>query len=196
MRAMTLYQPWASLIVEGVKTIETRPKWSPWSRAIGETIAVHAAKHIARLNEAEAAWAAFTLDQYNATRSTENPSRFPPGDQSCDSLPLGAVVATCTLVDVVPMLGYCGTDMGQPTHLCGTHGETYPLLLHRPDWSPLDGETEFDVSGQRPFGDFAPGRFALILDNVRKCAPFPCRGYQGLWTLPDRVADNLVSLCA
>jgi hypothetical protein len=41
MRALTVMQPWATLIVIGAKRIETR-SWPAWSRVLGETIAIHA----------------------------------------------------------------------------------------------------------------------------------------------------------
>ena len=46
MKALTLYQPWASLIAHGVKTIETRS----WVRAsiLGERLAIHAGKRVER----------------------------------------------------------------------------------------------------------------------------------------------------
>lgn len=37
------------------------------------------------------------------------------------------------------------------------------------------------VNDQKPFGDFAPGRYAWLLDNVRPIGPVPARGRQGLW---------------
>jgi hypothetical protein len=43
MRAISLWQPWASFIAIGVKPYETR-SWSPPSRLIGQRIAIHAAK--------------------------------------------------------------------------------------------------------------------------------------------------------
>ena len=43
MKATTLYQPWASLVACGVKTIETRDRCPPQA-VKGQTIAIHAAK--------------------------------------------------------------------------------------------------------------------------------------------------------
>ena len=43
MKAIRLHQPWASLIAEGIKTIETR-SWAPPKALIGQRIAIHAAK--------------------------------------------------------------------------------------------------------------------------------------------------------
>ena len=43
MKAITLHQPWASLIACGLKTIETRD-WPPPRAIVGSRIAIHAAK--------------------------------------------------------------------------------------------------------------------------------------------------------
>ena len=41
MNAITLHQPWASLVASGHKTIETR-SWRPREGAIGQPLAIHA----------------------------------------------------------------------------------------------------------------------------------------------------------
>ena len=43
MKAITLHQPWASLIACGLKTIETRD-WPPPREIVGDRIAIHAGK--------------------------------------------------------------------------------------------------------------------------------------------------------
>ena len=43
MKAITLHQPWASLIASGAKRIETR-SWKPPDSLIGTEIAIHAGK--------------------------------------------------------------------------------------------------------------------------------------------------------
>lgn len=43
MRALSLNQPWASLVMSGEKTMETR-SWPPPPEAIGTRIAIHAGK--------------------------------------------------------------------------------------------------------------------------------------------------------
>lgn len=93
MRALTIRQPWATLIALGVKTIETR-SWRAPRSLIGQTIAIHAGKHqpepghvgewcIDR-NRRDGAW---------MRRHTLDPSQ---------RLPLGAIVATATLADCRP----------------------------------------------------------------------------------------------
>ena len=43
MKTISLWQPYASLIAAGVKTIETRG-WAPPKRLMGQRIAIHAAR--------------------------------------------------------------------------------------------------------------------------------------------------------
>lgn len=45
MKAISLHQPWASLIMCGAKRVETR-SWRPPEALIGQRIAIHAAKRI------------------------------------------------------------------------------------------------------------------------------------------------------
>ena len=45
MHAITLHQPWASLIALGIKTVETR-SWPAPARLVGRTIAIHAGKRV------------------------------------------------------------------------------------------------------------------------------------------------------
>ncbi len=45
MYAITLHQPWATLIVLGFKTVETR-SWPAPERLVGQTIAIHAGKRV------------------------------------------------------------------------------------------------------------------------------------------------------
>jgi hypothetical protein len=62
-------------------------------------------------------------------------------------LPLGEVVATATLADVVPV-------------------------------DQLDAD---------PYGDFTPGRFGWVLDDIERLDPsIPATGRQGLWTWGER----------
>ena len=46
MKALSLHQPWATLIADGVKTIETR-SWSPHRNQIGRRIGIHASRFVA-----------------------------------------------------------------------------------------------------------------------------------------------------
>lgn len=45
MKALSLWQPWASLMADGRKKIETR-HWRPPAWLVGQSFAIHATKHV------------------------------------------------------------------------------------------------------------------------------------------------------
>jgi hypothetical protein len=75
VRAITLWQPWASLVAQGAKTVETRS----WSTDYRGPLAIHAARRRPRPDETT-----------HLRALTGAP------------LPLGAIIAVCELVDCVP----------------------------------------------------------------------------------------------
>lgn len=76
MKAISLWQPWASAIALGLKSIETRG----WATSYRGPLAIHAAKR----------WAG---DQREFGRIEHTLGRLPA------RVPLGAIVAVCTLSD-------------------------------------------------------------------------------------------------
>jgi hypothetical protein len=50
MRALTIWQPWASLIIEGCKPFEFR-KWPAYEFAIGQRIVIHASARLPKAHE-------------------------------------------------------------------------------------------------------------------------------------------------
>jgi hypothetical protein len=84
VRALSLLQPWASLVASGDKRIETRS----WRRSVadGERIAIHASKgRVPNMLLAEVLHAADRLG----------------GDRAFDFIPRGAIVATCRVAFIV-----------------------------------------------------------------------------------------------
>ena len=155
MKALSLWQPWASAIAVKAKRIETRG----WSTDYRGPLAIHAARTTTGLlNLAFAP----TLSQTRAQRIDLWASVFgmPPHKSMIDvlqDLPRGVIVATCSLVDVVPTAALvAGID--------------------------LTRYTPFGAIRERELGDFAPGRYAWLLENIVALAePVPCRGRQGLF---------------
>jgi activating signal cointegrator 1 len=151
MKTLTLTQPWASLIAIGAKRIETRS----WGTAYRGPLAIHAAKGFPR-------WARdFTLAPvcYEAVQKL--------GYKTCGwfpAYPLGAVIATCTLIDCVPMKMFRFGPEGESLGI----GKYTEMLAERPQ--------------EREFGDYAVGRFAWILGSV-ECFenPVEAKGSLGLW---------------
>lgn len=90
MRAISLWQPWASAIAAGVKTIETRS----WATAYRGQLAIHAAKRWTRAEDEF--WLSFVFDDPKSSAS-EAFTRI--GINSSQQLPLGCIVATCEIYD-------------------------------------------------------------------------------------------------
>lgn len=174
MKALTLHQPWASLVALGVKTIETRS----WATKHRGPIAIHAGTSSKVLDylcwEADHCGEA---DECLLPLAGRVRGEDMPGGRmrAVHNLPLGAVVATASLADCVPMVSI--QDAGPPGSMLDilTDGS---LLLWRINSEPFRGD---DVTAQRPYGDFAPGRWAWLLEDIKPCGPVPAKGKQGLW---------------
>lgn len=174
MKALTIRQPWASLIALGVKHIETR-SWRAPQSLIGQTIAIHAGKHKPPTSTRHGQIGNYRFDRYDdewyiGPRAGGGPKVY---------LPLGAVVATATLADCVPMYHVMQVIAGEVrwpnVQLNGPDAVTY-----------TDGQQDHrDVADQLPYGDFAPGRWAWMLTDVQPCEPTPAKGKQGLWEWHD-----------
>lgn len=180
VKALTIRQPWATLIALGVKTIETR-SWRAPQALIGQTIAIHAGKHEPALPLDLGAWSVF----YSPDRECYIMREFAsyPDEGRCVDLPLGAIVATATLADCVPMVA---SSPDLPPYPTGRVLEVSPygslwLGLARPgQWSL--SEINEDLTDQSPYGDFRPGRWAWLLTDVKpttECCSNDCARFDG-----------------
>ena len=156
IRAITLTQPWATLVAIGAKHIETRS----WRTDYRGLLAIHAAKglgpggiaaYLERCTASEPIYAAL------------NDAGLAPFTWDADALlalPRGAIVAVCELTDCSPIKIYSIGDSA-------INGTSYPL--------PTEPE--------RSFGDYSVGRWAWLLADIRALPePVPARGTLGLWT--------------
>ena len=91
MKALTLTQPWATLVAIGAKQIETRS----WRTSYRGPVAIHAAKRFPKaareFNADPVCYRAVQRYSLSKTYSLIDPS-----------YPLGCVLATCTLLDCCP----------------------------------------------------------------------------------------------
>jgi hypothetical protein len=85
MKAISLWQPWASLMAEGLKTIETRS----WATGYRGSLAIHAAKR------------SLTVEERMLIQDWRN-ARLLGWEWAGTSLPFGAILAVVDLVDCVP----------------------------------------------------------------------------------------------
>lgn len=137
MRAISLWQPYASAIALGHKAIETRS----WSTRYRGPLAIHAAQR-------------FRGDEKRFAQVERALGRVPA------RLPLGAIVAVVDLVDV------------KPTH-----------------------DLELTISPiERMYGNYEPGRFGWMLENVRALPePLPYVGRQRFFSVPDELIERALA---
>lgn len=154
MKAITLWQPWASLIACGAKKYETRG----WATNYHGPIAIHAALKDARTMfdelplDVQTAMSPFLVEHYSLW----------------SKVPHGAVIATTELVEcweIRDATSSYGTGYG---YKCIGIGDNARII------SPNNNELLF--------GDWTSGRYAWELANVQMLPePIPAKGRQGLW---------------
>lgn len=159
MKALSLWQPWASLVAHGIKTIETRPRAMHYRGPL----AIHAAKRwdmelFCALAYGAVNKAAQQINQHlRGVRDAWNMDRVP---EEFD-LPLGAIIGTADVID------------------CKRAGELTIYEIGRKKGCQF---SELDL------GDFTIGRYGIILANARPLAsPIVCPGRQGLWNVPEGI---------
>jgi pimeloyl-ACP methyl ester carboxylesterase len=161
MKALTLTQPWATLVAIGAKQIETRS----WHTSYRGLVAIHAAKGFPKSARALCVDDPFrTALERGGVEFKGQPVRHwyhsPYPYRMVSELPLGAIVAVATLADVFRTDVYC-----------------------------VPGERR---QQEHAFGDFTPGRYAWLLDDVRRLtAPIQCKGALGLWTVPADIESQI-----
>lgn len=161
MKAITLWQPWATLIVLGEKKFETRT-WAASVKLIGETIACHAAKKILM----PADLYGISIDGNHAIEAIS--AALKRHGLEWEKLPTGAVLGDFILGNIWK------SECRLPVH------ERYGLKLWNSDI--LVEEPLVLPKEQEHFGDFTPGRYAWELkDAMDYDEPIPAKGMQGFW---------------
>ena len=154
MYAITLWQPWASLIADGVKQYETR-SWKPPWHLLGKRIAIHAAKRKVREH-----------DYHNPPDKVGWEMYCHYGRNWHKRIPYGAIVATAELAGFFHIEGYTDKDQMQVIGV----------------WEDRQVIGQKETIDTDPFGDYSPGRYAWSLQSVKKIFdPVPAQGRQGLW---------------
>ena len=157
MKALTLTQPWATLVAIGAKHIETRS----WPTSYQGPLAIHAAKGFPA-DARDFVYAKLTRDcllnsdlGLIVERGYYEGGGIAPLDKQ---LPRGVVLATCKLI---------GCSRTEATICLPGVFDDYP---------------ELDTPQERAFGNYEPGRWAWILADIKPLAtPIPANGSLGLW---------------
>jgi hypothetical protein len=154
LKAITIHQPWASLIAYGHKKFETRS----WKTNYRGPIAIHASKK----RDMEFIW--------------ELKNKYPEIWQAIPAFPTGAIVAVAELAECWRMVYHPGPDVGRAKHI--PFGAEADVPRDHPNFSRYIVPTETE----KMFGDWRTGRYAWELANVRLLPdPIPAKGQQGLW---------------
>lgn len=156
MRALTLSQPWATLVAIGAKKIETR-SWRPSYRG---PLAIHAAKGFPKAARDLLAEMPF-YETLHFKGALDDYRKDP-----LDRLPRGHVIAICQLVTIKNI----GFD-----ELTFPDGEQFYINKNISSIWYLTAQ-------EKAFGDYTAGRYAWLLGNVQKLeTPLPAKGALGLW---------------
>lgn len=163
MKALTIWQPWASLLACGAKQYETRS----WATSYRGPIAIHAAKKN-------------VIDTMLIPEQVKDEMKKYVGaiaGTKWENLPTGAVIATAELVNVRYIVNHPGLDMVLAKHI-NVGAESMTTDKHDPDFGVYVVPSDQELA----FGDWTPGRYAWELANVKILPkPIPVKGKQGLW---------------
>lgn len=154
MKAITVLQPYASLIACGAKRIETRS----WATKYRGPIAIHAGlskKYSGKVRESPF---------YEEFSKHERGPVCMNWDRLPELLPYGKVIAIVDLIDCQKVIGKASLKIGDQKQMIA--------IL----------ENQMRIAGNEfAFGDYEVGRSAWILANVRRIDPVPVRGMQRIW---------------
>ena len=158
VRALTIRQPYASLIITGRKRFETR-SWKPPEAVMGEWIAIHAASRVPPGGR--------ETSPPQGQRARHAFVGFDP--YGLGYYPLGAVIGTAKLVNA----GQVAEEVASGALRCAwLRPRPNPYLY--PDADNLEFE--------RTVGDFGVGRWLWELAGAgAKPYPIPATGYQNFW---------------
>lgn len=168
LRAVTLPQPHASLVAAGVQTIVTLPRPTDWR---GDLLIHAGAKAPVMGDEIGATGWYWEWDVNDGIVTNGHTLTTHPA-------PLGAVVAVARVTDCAPIVDEDeGLRSDNDRLWVSIDASRGPRLWSR--------DLCYMVLGrQLPYADFTPGRWALLLDDVRPVHVPDVKGRSGLWT-PD-----------
>jgi hypothetical protein len=165
MKAITVKQPWASLIVEGIKDIENRT----WKTNFRGRVLIHAGRSILRPQECN-----FTDVQWDSIR----------GDMRYDilhsDLPSGAIIGSVEIVDCVINHTSIWAEKFHKTEFCPECGckeytnENFIGKGYR-NCTTCGQEWWTDVNYNKPIYNW------VLANPIKFNEPIPCKGALSFW---------------
>lgn len=159
MKALTISQPWATLIAIGAKRIETR-SWKPPANLVDQQLAIHAGKGLGGIEGGEQALADLCNTEpfrealaphYAGQLTLDNPT----AEIDASLLPRGEIVAICEVEAIVPLAPIYDGDLPLPD-------QAQPHELE--------------------FGHYYYGRYGIVLGKPTRLPPgHQATGALGLW---------------
>lgn len=182
MKALTIWQPWASLLAQGEKKYETRG----WPTKYRGPIAIHAA-----------------MKDPVKIPITPGLDKYANGNEVIGSwlfLPTGAILAIGELVNVWHIVHHPGPNIDKARYI-DVGAESLTHDKHAPDFGDYFVPTEKELA----LGDWTPGRYAWEI-KITELLEYPVavKGKQGLWNwdekrpeIPDwkRTPGGYVKIC-
>ena len=164
MKCISLWQPWASLMVYGLKRVETRS----WATNYRGPLLIHAAMKWNRdLNALACSGEIGEALKSIGTVWSRGGKRFPRPE-----IPFGAIIGQVTLDECVAT---------KDVHFTGGKADICRI--------GMAGGWQFPEA-ERPFGDYSAGRFAWICSNPVKFAkPIAYRGMQQVFDVPTEILN-------
>lgn len=177
MKAISIWQPWATLVAIGRKRVETRA----WSTSYRGPIAIHAARRwdskLSCMCRTYKPIRDALCTDLEIARRIEAPEELARGVDPF--LPLGCIVATARLVACLPTPRVI-------TDPCATITLADPRRL--PEADPMAYAL---TPEEQALGNYEPNRWAWVLEGIAALrTPIPYRGAQGLFKIPDDIFEE------
>lgn len=189
IKTLTFWAPWGPLVQKGIKRTETRPRSTSHRGRLGIHTALRTpevpdpqgwigaymvgkwTEAVVHVEECDCDLDAETVGDRCMANSNWSWALLEDGGAFAPSLvaliPLGVVIATVNLVDVVRTDNIVWATIAPTAWHVTTQGEV--LVDHR----------------QKPYGDFSPGRYVYLFDDIVELTEpvVPPKGvfHRGLW---------------
>ena len=163
MKALTIHQPWASLLARGAKRFETRS----WATNYRGPIAIHASKkRVSGLDVLRMPVDA-VADGLGVCRPCDTESSYSFWEQCLENEYYGAIIASAELIGCW-LIYDCTSSYGTGYGAKGIRADGGLII------TPCCVEYQF--------GNFTTGRYAWEFSNMTLLPdPIPAAGRQGLW---------------